>query len=200
MEVRNSGAEWAGGRVRAKISASFLPRPSYEIRADLEQVNLAKLPGTERLADRLSGAGSGNLQLKTAGVGREELLRSLDGSGFVNLKQVELNGLDLPASIADGAEHSGTSRWPAGECAFLIRNRGIVLQWLQLNAALEQTSVQGTLSFGSDADLSVSMQPREPARATPKKASAKRHVLKISGPLADLRLTVESTPQPQVVN
>src|SRR2546429_7093347 len=83
---------------------------------------------------------------------------------------------------------------------FLIRNRGIVLQWLQRNAALEQTSVQGTLSFGSDADLSVSMQPREPARATPKKASAKRHVLKISGPLADLRLTVESTPQPQVVN
>src|SRR2546429_310862 len=30
-------------------------------------------------------------------------------------EQVELNGLDLPASIADGAEHSGTSRWPAGE-------------------------------------------------------------------------------------
>src|SRR5256884_9530842 len=100
-------------------SRQFRKIDLFEIRADLEQVNLAKLPGTERLADRLSGAGSGNLQLKTAGVGREELLRSLDGSGFVNLKQVELNGLDLPASIADGAEHSGTSRWPAGECAFL---------------------------------------------------------------------------------
>jgi len=200
LDVRNSEAEWAGGRVRAKINASFLPRPSYEIRADLEHVNLAKLPGTERLTDRLSGAASGNLQLKTAGVGREELLRNLDGSGLVNLKQVELKGFDLPASIADGAAHSGTSRWPAGECAFLIRNRGIVLQWLELNAALEQTSVQGTLSFGSDADLSVSMQSREPSRAKPKKASAKRHVLKISGPLDELRLTVENTPAPQVVN
>jgi hypothetical protein len=200
LDVRNSEAEWAGGRVRAKINASFLPRPSYEIRADLEHVNLAKLPGTERLTDRLSGAASGNLQLKTAGVGREELLLNLDGSGLVNLKQVELKGFDLPASIADGAAHSGTSRWPAGECAFLIRNRGIVLQWLELNAALEQTSVQGTLSFGSDADLSVSMQSREPSRAKPKKASAKRHVLKISGPLDELRLTVENTPAPQVVN
>lgn len=200
LDVRNADAEWAGGRVRAKINASFLPRPSYEIRAELEHVNLAKLPGTERLTDRLSGAASGSLQLKTAGVGREELLRNLDGSGLVNLKQVELNGLDLPASIADGAAHSGTSRWPAGECAFLIRNRGIVLQWLELNAALEQTSVQGTLSFGSDADLSVSMQPREPAKAKPKKASAKRHVLKISGPLDELRLRVENTPEPQVVN
>lgn len=200
LDVRNSDAEWAGGRVRAKINASFLPRPSYEIRAELEHVNLAKLPGTERLTDRLSGAASGNLQLKTAGVGREELLGNLDGSGLVNLKQVELNGLDLPASIADGAAHPGTSRWPAGECAFLIRNRGMVLQWLELNAALEQTSVQGTLSFASEADLSVSMQPREPARAKPKKASAKRHVLKISGPLDELRLRVENTPDPQVVN
>lgn len=200
LDVRNSDAEWAGGRVRAKINASFLPRPSYEIRAELEHVNLAKLPGTERLTDRLNGAASGNLQLKTAGVGREELLGNLDGSGLVNLKQVELNGLDLPASIADGAAHPGTSRWPAGECAFLIRNRGIVLQWLELDAALEQTSVQGTLSFASEADLSVSMQPREPARAKPKKASAKRHVLKISGPLDELRLRVENTPDPQVVN
>ena len=200
LDVRNSAAEWAGGRVRAKINASFLPRPSYEIRADLEHVNLAKLPGAEGLADRLSGAASGNLQLKTAGVGREELLRNLDGSGLVNLKQVELNGLDLPASILDGAAHSGTSRWPAGECAFLIRNRGMVLQWLQLNAPREQTSVQGTLTFGSHADLSVSMEPREPAGAKPKKASAKGHVLKVSGPLDELRLTVENTPQPQVVN
>lgn len=200
LDVRNSEAEWAGGRVRAKINASFLPRPSYEISADLKHVNLAKLPGTERLRDRVSGAASGSLQLKTAGVGREELLRNLDGSGLVNLKQVEINGLDLPASIADGAAHSGTSRWPEGECAFLIRSRGIVLQWLQLNARLEQTSVQGTLSFGSDADLSVSMQPREPARAKPTKASAKRHVLKISGPLDELRLTVANTPEPQVAN
>ena len=200
LDVRNSEAEWAGGRVQAKIDASFLPRPSYEISADLKHVNLAKLPGTERLRDHLSGAASGNLQLKTAGVGREELLRNLDGSGLVNLKQVEINGLDLPASIADGAAHSGTSRWPAGECAFLIRNRGIILQWLQLNAPLEQTSVQGTLSFSSDADLRVSMNPREPARAKPKKASANRHVLKISGPLDELRLTVENTSEPQVVN
>ena len=200
LDVQNSDAEWAGGRVRAKINASFLPRPSYEISAELEHVNLAKLPGTERLTDRLSGAASGYLQLQTAGVGREELLRNLDGSGLVNLKQVELNGLDLPASIADGAAHSGTSRWPAGEGAFLIRNRGIVLQWLELNAALEQTSVQGTLSFGWDADLSVSVEPREPAKAKPKKASAKRHVLKISGPLDELRLRVENTPEPQVVN
>lgn len=201
LYVQQSTAEWAGGRVRAKINASFLPHPIYEVSADLDRVSLAKLPGTGRLADQLNGSASGSLQLKTAGVGREELLTNLDGSGVVNLKKVELRGWDLPASVADGATRAGISRWPAGECAFLIRNRSLVLQWLQLNDPREQTSVEGTLSFSSDAELSVSTQLRETAKVQPKKASAKGHVLKISGPLDGLRVTVEKSPEPtQVAN
>ena len=201
LNVEESTAEWAGGRARAKITASFLPQPIYEVSADLDRVSLAKLPGTGRLAERLNGSASGSLKVKTTGVGREELLKNLDGSGAVNLKKVELRGWDLPASVAEGATRAGISRWPAGECAFLIRNRSVVLQWLQLNDPREQTSVEGTLSFGSDAELSVSTQSRGVAKAQPKKTSAKGHVLKISGPLDGLRLTVEKTPEPpQVVN
>jgi hypothetical protein len=159
------------------------------------------LPGTGRLADRLNGSASGSLQLKTTGVGREELLKNLDGSGVVNLKKVELRGWDLPASVADGATRAGVSRWPAGECAFLIRDRSVVLQWLQLNDPREQTSVEGTLSFGSDAELSVSTQSRDAGKVQPRKTAAKGHVLKISGPFDGLRVTVEKTPEPpQVAN
>lgn len=201
LNVQESNAEWAGGRVRAKINASFLPRPVYEVSADVDRVSLAKLPGTGRLADRLNGSASGSLQLKTTGVGREELLKNLDGSGAVNLRKVELRGWDLPASVADGATRAGVSRWPAGECAFLIRNRSVVLQWLQLNDPREQTSVEGTLSFGSDAELSVSTRARGVAKVQPKKTAAKGHVLKIFGPLDGLRVTVEKTPEPpQVAN
>src|SRR6059058_3634796 len=97
LDVQDSKAQWAGGQVRAKINASFLPRPSYEISADLDRINLTKLPGTGRLGDRLNGTASGKLQLTTKGVGRDELLQNLDGSGLVNLKKVELRGWDLPA-------------------------------------------------------------------------------------------------------
>ena len=201
LNVQDSTAEWAGGRVSAKINASFLPHPVYEVSADLDRVSLAKLPGTGRVAERLNGSASGSLQLKTTGVGREELLKNLDGSGVVNLKKVELRGWDLPGSVADGATRAGISRWPAGECAFLIRNRSVVLQWLQLNDPREQTSVEGTLSFGSDADLSVSTQLRNSNKVQPRKASARGHVLKISGPLDELRVTVEKAPElPQVAN
>jgi len=201
LSVEESAAEWAGGRVRAKINASFVPHPVYEVSADLDHVSLAKLPGTGRLAEHFSGSASGSLLLKTTGVGREELLKNLDGSGLVNLKRVELHGWDVPASVADGATRAGISRWPDGECAFLIRDRNVVLQWLQLNDPREQTSVEGTLSFGSDAELSVSTQARSVAKVQPKKTAAKGHVLKISGPLDGLRVTVEKTPEPpQVAN
>lgn len=201
LDVQESTAEWAGGRVRAKINASFLPQPVYEIIADLDRVNLSKLPGTGRLSERLNGEASGNLQLKTTGVGRDELFKNLDGNGVFNLKKVELRGWDLPASVADGATRAGVSRWPAGECAFLIRDRSVVLQWLQLNDPREQTSVEGTLSFGSNAELSVSTQLRDATKVQPRKTSSKGHVLKISGPLDGLRVTVEKTQEPpQVAN
>lgn len=195
LAVPEAEAEWAGGKVLAKIDANFLPRPSYEISAELDRVNLAKLPGTGRMAERLGGAASGHLQLKTSGVGREEVLQNLDGNGAVHLKKVELRGWDVPASIADGAAHAGTSAWPTGECAFLVRNRNIVVQWLQLNAGREQTSVEGTLSFGSDADLNVSTLALGKSVSRQDKASGNRHVLKIAGPLDDPRVTLEKTPQ-----
>lgn len=200
LEVPEAEAEWAGGKVLAKIDANFLPRPSYEITAELDRLNLAKLPAAGRMAEHLSGAASGNLELKTSGVGREELLQNLDGRGVVHLKKVELRGWDVPASVADGAAHAGNSQWPAGECAFLVRNRNIVLQWLQLNAGREQTSVEGTLSFGSDADLSVSTHSLEKSKVQPEKASGKEHVLKISGPLDGPRVSLEKTAEPQLVN
>ena len=200
LEVGEAGAEWAGGKVRAKISANFLPRPAYEITADLDRVNLPQLPGTGRMALRMSGAASGNLQLKTSGIGREELLQNLDGHAVVHLKKVELRGWDVPASVAEGAARSGSSRWPSGECAFLVRNRNLVLQWLHLDAGREQTSVEGKLSFGSEADLRVSTHPLEMNKAQAKKASPTGHVLKIAGPLDGPRVTLEKTLEPQLVN
>jgi len=199
LEVPAAEAEWAGGQVRARINARFLPRPVYEISADLDHLNLAKLPGTGRLADRVAGAASGRVQLETSGVGREELLRNLDGQGIVNLKKVELRGWDVPASVADGTARAGVSRWSVGECGFLIRNRSLIVQSLELNAPPMHTLVQGTLSFGSDTDLSVTTRI-ETVKSPSRKAAEKEHVLKISGPLDGPRVTSEKSPEPQIAN
>jgi hypothetical protein len=200
LDLSDVEAESAGGRVQGRVVAGFLPQPHYEITADLDRVQLAKLPGTGGLAERVSGEVSGSFHLQMNGVGREELLQHLRGEGKVRLQGVELRGWDVPASVALGAARTGTSRWPAGECAFLIRNRGLDLQWLRLNGRREQTSVEGTLSFGSELELSVSTHAIEKTKTQPKKASAKGHVLRVSGPLDGPRVSVEKPPEPQVVD
>jgi len=200
LTVKEAVGDWAGGKVRAKIDASFLPRPSYDISASLDRVSLAQLPGAGRMAERVGGTASGNLELKTSGVGRDELLQNLDGTGLVQLKKVELRGWDVPASVAEGAARSGNSRWPSGECAFLVRDRSLVVQWLHLNDGKERTSVQGKLSFASNADLSISTEPLEKSPRRSQESDTKGRVLKVSGPLDGPRVTVEKPAAPRVVN
>lgn len=200
LGVTEAEAEWAGGKVRAEFTAKFLPRPSYNIAARLEGVDLARVPGAGRLAERASGFASGTVHLTTEGVGREELLEKLSGEGQVKLAKVELRGWDVPASVSDGAAHPGNSRWPAGECAFLINDRNLVLQWLQLNSGRQQTSVEGKLSFASDANLRVTTQALDKNKSQSPNATEKGHILRISGPLDRPRITVEKSGSTQLVN
>ena len=191
LDVKDASAEWAGGTVRAKIDAKFLPRPVYEISAVLDRVNLAQLPGTGRVAERLAGAASGSLQLKTAGVGREELLAKLTGRGDIHFSKVEFRGWDVNASVADGAAHTGTSRWSTGEGAFSLKDRSIVLEELRLDGGKEWTLVNGTLSFARDADLAIETASTLKSRDRKTVDSGLGHVLKILGPLDGPKVSVE---------
>ena len=180
LDVRNANAEWAGGRVDAKLRAGFLPRPSYEITAQLERVNLAQLPAAERLDERFAGSASGSLHFVTEGLGREELLQNLTGKGEIKLRSVEFNGWDVSASVADGAPRAGTSRWINGEGSFSVRDRGIILSGLRLESGPEITLIKGTVNFGQQTDLTIQIA----AAADPQgRIFDGRRVLKISGPL-----------------
>jgi hypothetical protein len=195
IEVRDAEAQWGGGKVRVKMNASFLPRPSYEVTTELDRVNLAQLPGAGRMAERVGGVASGTLRLKTAGVGRDELLAKLAGHGVFHLSKVEFRGWDVNASLADGAAHTGISRWPAGEVSFTLKNRSILLEELRLDGGKELTLVNGTLSFGRDADLAIETADARMSKGKSKERKASDsgigHVLKITGPLDGPRVSVE---------
>jgi AsmA family len=191
LEVSNADAEWAGGKVHAKIDAKFLPRPTYDISAQLDRVNLPQLPGTGRVAERLNGLATGSVRLKTEGVGREELIDKLAGSGDFHLSKVEFRGWDVNASVADGAAHTGVSRWSAGEGSFHLKDRSISLEELKLDGGKEWTLVNGSLSFGHDANLSIetASAPKNKNRKTIDFGNGR--VLKISGPLDGPKVSVE---------
>jgi hypothetical protein len=190
LEIRDATAQWAGGNVRARVNAKFLPRPAYEVAAEVDRVDLAKLPELPRVTERFAGTASGALHLTTQGVGREELLQHLAGRGDIHVRNVEFRGWDVSASVANGEPRTGQSRWAVGEGAFALRDRGIVLAGLRLESGRELTFVKGTVSFGRDADLTIqtSSDGRRESRA-----AETSHVLKISGPLDVPRVSVERT-------
>jgi uncharacterized protein involved in outer membrane biogenesis len=191
LDIREAQADWAGGKVGAKISAKFLPRPAYVIEAKLDHVKLSQLPGTGRFAERLGGAASGTMQLKTGGVGREELLGKLTGHGDFQLDQVEFRGWDVNASVADGTMHTGVSRWTAGTGSLNLQNSSITLEDFHLDGANELTLVNGSLSFARTADLSIETAGvRKSSRGKPASLEA-GHVLKISGPWDGPTISVE---------
>ncbi len=188
LEVREAEAQWAGGTVHAKIAARFLPRPAYDVTADLDRVDLAQLPAPARVPERFSGTASGTLYFTTQGVGRDELLEKLAGRGDVRMRNIEFRGWDVSASVSDGEPRTGESRWGAGEGAFTLRDKGITLAGLRLESGREFTFVKGTVSFGRDANLTIQTSTdgrRESRTIEP------GHILKISGPLDVPRVSIE---------
>jgi AsmA-like protein len=194
LDVRDGEAQWAGGRVRARLTAAFLPRPAYSLTAELEGVELKQLPQSAQTSGRFAGIASGTLHLATQGIGHNELLAALVGKGDIQLRDVEFRGWDLQASAADGQPREGASRWATGEAAFAIRNLGIILGGLRLDAGSQKTLVKGSVSFSQDADLTiqtVSDPEREAGAPERQGGPAERHVLRISGPLDLPRVSVE---------
>lgn len=186
LEVGDAEAQWAGGQIHGELKAQFLPRPSYELALHLDRVNVSQLPGG--LASRLGGLAAGKVLLSMEGVGREELLRSLSGRGEVSLKNVELRGWDVSASFADGAVHSGVSRWASGRGSFRLRDRAVTIEDLRLYGASDVTLVNGKVSFARDADLEI----ESTGAGRRVNVSGAGRVLKISGPLDGPRVSLEN--------
>ena len=44
LQISDGRAQWAGGNVRATMLARFVPRPVYDVHAELDGVNLSHFP------------------------------------------------------------------------------------------------------------------------------------------------------------
>jgi hypothetical protein len=187
LELRQAEARCAGGRLRAKVRAFFLPRPSYDVSAEVDRVDLRQIPAPGNLPEHITGLASGTVHLTTQGVGREELLQHLVGKGELKLRDVEFRGWDVNASMTDGAPHEGASHWASGQGTFLVRDRGIVFPGLRLDGS-EMTLLKGTLSFVQDSDLTLqTLIDDQTGSSLPEQG----YVLKISGPLDVPKISIE---------
>lgn len=183
----DAAAGYAGGRVRGGAHTSFLPRPHYSFDLQLEGVRLGELlasgkPG-RALQDRPEGIVTGQIHLETGGVGREELLRNLEGRGSVRLRDVALRGWDSGAGGLPAADLLLLStRWPAGESEFSLGKGAIEIEKLWLRSGREKIDISGQVDFSRSANLSLGVPLP--------KGSGLRKLLRIEGPLDSPKLSV----------
>jgi hypothetical protein len=188
LDLRQVEAGCAGGTLRAKMRAFFFPKPSYDVTAELERVDLRQLPTPYNLTERFTGLASGIVHLTTQGVGRDDLLQHLAGKGDLKLRDVEFRGWDVNASMADGEPHEGASRWALGQGAFLVRDQSIIFPGLRLDSFSETTLLKGTMSFAQESDFTLQTLIDEQAGAA---LPERGYVLKISGPLDVPKVSIE---------
>ena len=187
MAINDAQAQWAGGKVRAKLSATFLPRPAYDVTAELTNIDISQIPMAPQTAERIGGSASAVIHLAATGVGREELLQKLTGAGNVRLKNVALHGWDLNASVLDGQARSGNSEWSSGDCFFTLHDQKVSLDKLHLKNGDDSIFINGNVTFAREADLFIHTVAAEPR---PQTAVAPR-LVKIVGPLDGMHLSVE---------
>jgi len=160
----------------------------------VDRVSLSELPWSGHWAEYWGGIASGKLHLTTSGVGRGALVTQLAASGELHLKNLELRGWDVGASMDTGALHTGTSRWAAGEGEFTIANRAVTFDSLTLENAHVKTRLVGTIDFSQQLELTFAPAPAEKRAA---KSAAASRLFQLLGPMEKPVAAVEMTPVTQ---
>ena len=188
LEVSETEAQWAGGTLRGGMTAVFSASPKYEIAAGFDGVNLAQVPWAAHWTERWAGTAKGTLRLTTKGVGREELLQELEGSGEIKARSVEFRGWDVAGSLEAGAPRLGVSRWMSGEGEIAVKDRAVNFEGIRLEGAQGKMEFAGTLSFGQEAKITIAEADLRERKA---KGSAAARSFELSGPVDAPRVRIE---------
>jgi AsmA family/AsmA-like C-terminal region len=193
LTMENAQAQWSGGTAQGSVVAMLSSSPTYEVAASFVRVSLTQTPWLMQLADHVAGTAEGSLELRTAGIGREVLIKNLTGKGQLLLNKIELRGWDLPGTMAQGEWKTGVSRWAFGSGTFHIGDGEFELNALRLASNSDEFLLKGSVSFSEDADLTAESHV---TGRTARQPTAIRF-LTISGPLTGPRVSLEKATAQQ---
>ncbi len=181
ISLRRAQADFYGGKVEGSLDARLMSEPRYHFQARFDRVNLGALAGaTVTLRERFSGGASGELDVVARGIGRENLLRTLEGRGTIRLRDAELRGFDLRATDLENSLRWGRSRFTSAEGAFSMANGKIKVEQLRLTNRAEGYQAKGSVDFSRRLDLEIEPAQRQENGGAP---GAAHNGFRITGPL-----------------
>ena len=181
IALQQARAELYKGSLKGSLRAELSAQPVYHCEAEFEGVDLAMLSdATTALKNRFAGAAAGQLTLTARGIGREDLLRSLEGRGTIGVRGPRLRGLDMKAAYLFEKFRPGASQFAAADARFSLAARKIQVESLRLSDRGDNWEAEGSVDFSRTLDLRLHalVRPDEkPAGDPPGKT------IRITGPL-----------------
>ncbi len=149
IKLRKAHANFFGGQASGTLDAMLFADPSYQFQGRFDRVNLAQLAdAVPFLNDRIAGTASGVLSLTAHGIGRQNLVGSLEGNGTLNARNAEIRVLDLKELFpGDSARMIPRVRSTSVQGAFQIHGGGIDLANFVLDHSRGRLQADGRIDF-----------------------------------------------------
>ena len=156
LTLRRAQADLYGGRVSGEFRAQLGTELRYSFEGQVDRTDLSALAALTSSNNGFGGIGSGEVQFAARGFGRQALLASLEGEGFLHVQDATLELLDLPWDATDASfrEVAG-NRFRNSTVSFRVANGKVrVDPWL-LTGRQRQLEIVGDVDFSHRLDMQV---------------------------------------------
>ena len=156
VRIRKAQANFFGGKISGSLDAQLVPDPSYEFQGSFDRVDLAQLGRVVPfLNDRIGGNASATLTLSAHGVGRQDLISSMQGQGTLNGRNVELRGSNLSAAFPGDNPDAASDLFASVQGKYRIQNRAIDLANFVLDSSRGRLEADGRIDFSHVLNIRV---------------------------------------------
>jgi len=190
IHIRSAQGDFFGGIISGSFDAELLRTPSYQFQGRFDRVDLALLGGAApSLSGRIAGTASATLNLSAHGIGRVELIDSLDGQGTLNGKSVSVRGVDLSNAIA-GSNDRAPDLFASIQGSYRVRDRSVDLTNVVMEHARGRVVADGRVDFSHALNIRLRSSLTSPAPADPQQNFL------LGGTLESPSVILASVPKP----
>lgn len=156
LTLRRASADLYGGRLSGEFRAQLGSELRYSFTGQVDRTDLSALTGLSSVKNAFGGIGSGQLELAAHGLGRQALLASLEGQGFLHVQDATIGLLDLPPDSSGASlQDIAASRFRSSTVSFRVENGQIHVDPWILSGRQRQLEIVGDIDFSRRLDLQV---------------------------------------------
>jgi hypothetical protein len=197
-------AKIGGGTISGSLEAKLTASPAYRFTGRLDGVSAVAITQFDAvLRTRPGGKLTGNVEFSASGVGRDALLASLAGRGYLSLSGADIEDVQLSDAVISASKAGARDRFTYLQSGFSVGAKQIQLQDLVVVGANEVYLGSGRVDFARRLDLDLHpvppaymknwLSPNEQRRVADPLTGATRHV-RVSGVLEAIHVRQEAPP------